>query len=147
MADWDSRFLELAKHISDWSKDPSTKCGAVIVDHKNVIVSLGFNGFPRGVPDRKQYLEDREEKYLRVIHAEENAILFSREINLGCTIYTWPVSPCNRCASLIIQSGIQRICYPEPRDEVQQSYYRRWHRETLATLEMLKDTGVTICMV
>jgi|SRR6185437_1568547 len=147
MSDWDSRFLGLAQHVAGWSKDPSTKCGAVIADNRNVIASLGFNGFPRGVPDRPQHLNDRDEKYLRVIHAEENAILFSRQITLGCTIYTWPVSPCNRCASLIIQSGIGRVCYPEPNSEMQLSYYKRWHRETLAMLEMLKDAGVVICMI
>lgn len=29
---WNRRFVELAKNVSTWSKDPSTKVGAVIVD-------------------------------------------------------------------------------------------------------------------
>jgi deoxycytidylate deaminase len=50
MADWDSRFLEMAVLVSKWSKDPSTKVGAVIAKGK-FVVSLGFNGHPAGVAD------------------------------------------------------------------------------------------------
>ena len=46
--------FNLAKHIGSWSKDPSTKVGAVIVDDKNRIVSVGYNGFPRGVEDSEK---------------------------------------------------------------------------------------------
>ena len=50
---WDKRFLELAKLVGSWSKDPSTKVGAVIVDCNNRIISVGYNGFPKGVKDNK----------------------------------------------------------------------------------------------
>ena len=72
---WDIRFMELAKHISSWSKDPSTKTGAVITDTRNRIVSMGFNGYPQNVPDTDLHI--RETKYAKVIHAEMNAILFA----------------------------------------------------------------------
>ena len=106
---WDVRFLELAKFISRWSKDPSTKCGAVIVRPNRTVVSIGFNGFPRKIDDNEKLLEDREYKYAIVIHAEENALLHTREDVAGCTIYTWPVPPCPRCASKIIQTSIARV--------------------------------------
>ena len=48
---WDVRFIELAKHISLWSKDPSTKVGCVVVGEDREIRSTGFNGFPRGIDD------------------------------------------------------------------------------------------------
>ena len=61
---WDNRFYDLAAYIADWSKDPSTKVGAVIVDPKNKrIVSTGFNGFPFGVEDTAERLENRDVKY------------------------------------------------------------------------------------
>ena len=72
---WDRRFLELAEHISTWSKDPSTKVGCVVVGEDREIRSTGFNGFPRGIEDDAERLEDREQKYPLICHAEENAIM------------------------------------------------------------------------
>ena len=67
LRDWDTRFLDLAEHISKWSKDPSTKVGAVIVDSYRRIVSTGYNGFPQGVMDSYDRLTDRDTKYEIII--------------------------------------------------------------------------------
>ena len=111
---WDLRFLELAKHISDWSKDPSTKVGCIIVGEDREIRSTGFNGFPRGIEDTDERLNDREQKYPLICHAEENAIMHAARIGVslkGCTAYvTWP--PCNRCSRSLIQAGIKKIVIP-----------------------------------
>ena len=105
---WDNRFLDMAKLVSTWSKDPSTKVGAVIVDPSNRLISVGYNGFPKGVTDDER-LFDRDKKYDIIVHAEVNAILFSNKALDGCTMYTSPFQPCPRCAGLIIQSGIRRV--------------------------------------
>ncbi len=68
MADWNKRFLDLAEHVASWSKDPSTKVGAVVVDEKKRVVSLGYNGFPRGVLDIDSRYNDRDTKHLFVAH-------------------------------------------------------------------------------
>lgn len=110
---WDLRFLGLAAHIAGWSKDPSTKCGAVVVRANRTVASMGYNGFPRGVIDNLLLLEDREEKYKRVVHAEMNALLFLREsIDRGYTLYTWPFPPCDRCATCLINTGVGRVVSP-----------------------------------
>lgn len=109
---WDKRFLALARFVAQWSKDPSTKVGAVIVDSNKRIVSLGFNGFPQGVVDTEERLNTRETKYEITVHAEINAILFSSRDLTGCTLYTWPFPPCSRCAAQVIQSGIKRVVAP-----------------------------------
>ena len=111
--DWHNRFLDLAKHISTWSKDPSTKVGAVIVNDKKQIVGMGYNGFPRGIEDSKNNLTNRKLKYKMVIHAEENAILNATSSVEGCTIYVWPFMPCSTCAAKLIQVGIKRVVAPE----------------------------------
>src|SRR3990172_2103187 len=80
---WDSRFLRLAEFVAQWSKDPNTKVGAVIVDGTHRIVSLGFNGFPRGVDDDER-LRNRELKLKLMVHAEMNAILFAGRALDGC---------------------------------------------------------------
>lgn len=109
LSEWDKRFLKLAQHIAGWSKDPSTKVGAVIADINNRIVSTGYNGFPVSVPDRLEWLNDRERKYELIVHGDLNAILFAQRPLYGCTIYTWPFPPCSRCASVIVQVGIKRV--------------------------------------
>lgn len=106
---WHKRFLELAVVISNWSKDPSSKVGAVIVDKNRRIVSTGYNGFPIGVKDLTERLDDRDVKLKMVLHAEENAIMFAKRDLSDCTLYVSKIPPCNHCAGLIIQSGIKQI--------------------------------------
>ena len=106
---WDARFLDLAQLVSTWSRDNSTKVGAVITDPANRVVSMGYNGFARGVRDTPERLADRDFKYPLTIHAEENAILFAERNLAGCTLYTWPFMPCGSCAAKVIQVGIHRV--------------------------------------
>ena len=74
MNKWYKRYLNLAKEVSTWSKDPNTKVGAVVVGSKGQILSQGYNGFPRGIKDTNDRLNDREKKYKFVVHAEQNCI-------------------------------------------------------------------------
>jgi dCMP deaminase len=108
MNKWDERFLGLAYHVAEWSKDPSTKVGAVIVRPDKTVVSVGFNGLPRGVGDYAERLSDRETKLALTVHAEENAILFARGAAAGCSMYV-SMHPCSKCAAIIIQSGITEV--------------------------------------
>lgn len=106
---WHIRFLELAEFIAQWSKDPSTKVGAVIVDEKRRIVSTGYNGFAIGVDDSENRLVDRTIKYPIILHAEENAMSFAKQNLDNCSLYVSGLPPCAHCASLIIQSGIKNV--------------------------------------
>ena len=120
---WRVRFMELADHVATWSKDPSTKVGAVITAGKEIL-SLGYNGFAPRTPDHDSYLENREEKYPRIIHAETNAILrLHRGYRplLPMTIYVTHM-PCANCASLIIAAGITEVVTRKPPEEL----LRRW---------------------
>jgi dCMP deaminase len=106
---WDKRFLGMAQLVSIWSKDPSTKVGAVITDGNKKIVSLGYNGLPQWVEDNEEILSNREEKYKYIIHAEVNAILQANRDVFAGTIYTYPFLTCPQCASMIVQAGIMRV--------------------------------------
>lgn len=106
---WDIRFLELAKHVASFSKDPSTKVGAVIVRNNNEIVSLGYNGLPKGIQDEDSILNNRKKKMELIIHGEENALIFAKQSVDGCTLYTYPFICCSRCSSKMIQAGIKRV--------------------------------------
>lgn len=113
MTDWDKRFMDLADHVSQWSKDPSTKVGAVIVNQDKQILSVGYNGFPRGVVDSPERYNHRETKYLFVAHAERNALDNAFTDIRGSTLYT-SLCPCNECAKSIIQKGVQRVVTRTP---------------------------------
>lgn len=108
--EWKIRFIKLAEFISNWSKDPSSKVGAVIVDSNKRIVSTGYNGFAVGVKDSKERYDNRDIKYPMILHAEENAILFAKQNLEGCTLFVSGLPPCCHCSSLIIQSGIKKVC-------------------------------------
>ena|SRR3990167_5114165 len=135
---WDLRFLDLAKFVSNWSKDPSTKTGACITTTDNRIVSIGFNGFPIGVQDLPERLENREIKYKMIAHCECNAILFANRDISGCALYTWPFPSCSRCAVMAIQAGIKRHVAPE----IPQSLYARWGKDIELALALYKEAGV-----
>ena len=137
---WDTRFLGLAKHISDWSKDPSTKVGCVVVGEDREVRSTGFNGFPRGIEDTVERLNNREKKYPMICHAEENAIMHAARIGISlkdCTAYvTWP--PCSRCARSLIQAGILEVVYPAD-SEIPE----RWQEDFEIATSMFNESGVS----
>ena len=111
MADWDDRFIRLAKEISTWSKDPSKKIGAIIVKDKRILAT-GYNGFPKGIDDAPEKYENRELKYELVVHAEMNAIYnatFNGISLKDSTLYVWGLPVCSECSKGIIQVGINRI--------------------------------------
>jgi len=105
---WDRRFMELALHVAQWSKDPSTKVGAVIVKPDKRIVSVGYNGFPSGVCDHEERYAERAVKYKFVSHAERNALDNVSQDVTGCTLYS-TLQPCPDCAKSIIQKGIAEV--------------------------------------
>jgi dCMP deaminase len=135
MNNWDKRFLGLAHHISMWSKDTSTQCGAVLVRPNKSIASMGFNGFPQGVHDNPETLANRADKLKRIIHAEMNALLFLTEPAFSLTMYVWPMLPCHRCAVHIIQSGIMRVVS-------RKGDIARWEESTDLSKALFKEAGV-----
>lgn len=113
MTKWDTRFLALAAHIAGWSKDPSSKVGAVLVNPDRQVVGMGYNGFPRGTSDDPALYSDRPTKYLRVVHAEVNAVLNATGATKGATAYvTHPC--CSQCMALLIQAGVSKVVWNAP---------------------------------
>jgi dCMP deaminase len=127
MSKWAERFIQMAEFVAQWSKDPSTKCGAVIVGDDNEVLATGFNGFPRGVVETQPSLLEGEEelheerwerpaKYEWVEHAERNAIYNAARTGTsvrGATMYlNYAVECCSDCTRAIIQSGISKVVGP-----------------------------------
>ena len=134
---WDEYFMGLAHLSALRSKDPNTQVGACIIDQDKKVVSIGYNGMPRGCNDQDfPWARDGgflETKYAFVVHAELNAILNSpRSVN-GCTLYV-SLFPCNECAKAIIQSGIKKIIYESDKYDGTEG--------NIASKKMLDEAGV-----
>ncbi len=136
---WDLRFLGMARHVAQWSKDPSTKVGAVVAAGKR-IVSLGFNGFPAGIEDSPARLNNRDLKYTLTVHAEENAILFAQQPLGSATLYVWPFMPCASCARIVVQVGIKRVVAPHVHAE-------RWMDSFAGASRLFQEAGVALDLV
>ena len=131
-------MLDLAKLVSTWSKDPSTKVGAVITDRNNRVISLGFNGFPSKCIDHPDHYSDRKIKLEKILHAERNALIFSKRDLSDCIIYTYPFAPCATCASMIIQAGITTVIAPKMTDEIRE----RWQESLELAERMYNEASV-----
>jgi dCMP deaminase len=127
--------MAVAEEVAKWSKDPSTKVGAVIFDSSGRILSTGYNGFPRGVYDHEERYLDRETKYKFVVHAELNAILNATQPLTGDYLYV-TLSPCSECAKAIIQSGIVSVTYRDLRSD---PYTNIMFREAGVEMQSIKE--------
>ena len=140
---WNHRFMELAEHVALWSKDPSTKVGAVISSGKEVL-SLGYNGFPARIPDHPSDLNSRERKYPRVVHAEVNAILrldrrFRPPQPLQITVTHMP---CSSCAVIIIGAGITEVLTKIPDEDL----IDRWPGMK-TTARIFEEAGIKVSLL
>lgn len=133
---WDDRYLQLAQHVSTWSKDPKAQVGAVILDAQGRLCAVGYNGFPRQVEDSNERLEDQETKLDIIIHAEANAITIAGRGTVGGEIFVYGKPVCAQCAGLIIQSGIARVVAEAPKHGTDS----KWDKRGLLAVAILKET-------
>lgn len=136
---WNDRWMDLAQLVSTWSKDASRKTGAVIVDDRNVLVAVGWNGFPRGVDDDKAERHERPAKYWWTEHAERNAIYDAAAKGISTRdckiIISW--YPCADCARAIIQAGIGIVIAVEPDWDDP-----KWSADFAVVKQMFAEAGI-----
>lgn len=139
---WDDFYLGLAESVSRQSKDTSRQVGCVITDDKHRVLSIGYNGMPRGVNDDIPERHERPVKYYFFEHAERNAIYNANGIQAkleGATLYMQSL-PCADCARAIIQVGIEYVViknsniFNDP----------NWKESVKYGKEMLKEAGVKV---
>lgn len=141
---WDNRFMELAKMISTWSKDPSSKIGAVAVNDERRILATGYNGFPKGIEDSQERLNNREQKYPLIVHAETNALmnaLYAGVSLKNATMYVHGLPVCPDCTKLIIQAGIRRIVINKFVMNTPENWVELWEQKSGP---MFKEAGVMV---
>jgi dCMP deaminase len=137
---WNFRFLELARIVSTWSKDPSTKTGAVLVRPDKSIISVGYNGFAPAVDDTPERYNNRDIKYEMIIHCEENAMIGAHSSIKGSILYTWPFMSCSRCAARMIKAGVAGIVTKEANDD----QLSRWAKQFELATQQFNEAGVSM---
>jgi dCMP deaminase len=140
---WDIRFMRIAKEIATWSKDPSSQIGAVIVNDDRRILSTGYNGFPRGIADTEERLNDKDQKYPRIVHAELNALLgclYNGVSVKDATLYVYGLPVCSDCTKSVIQSGIKRVVI-NTRALDNERWYKVWQE---MSEPMFKEAQISI---
>lgn len=143
---WYKRYLKLAKEVSEWSKDPNTKVGAVVVGSKGQILSQGYNGFPRGIKDSNKRLNDRELKLSLVVHAEMNAIFNASYSGVsldGSTIFIHGLPACSECAKGIIQVGIAKVVVSKQCIEARPHWNESWKK----SLALFEEASVQVFII
>ena len=105
---WHQYALKLATVVAERSEDPFMKVGACVLRHDNSVAGVGYNGAPPGIDID---WSNRDQRRLRVIHAEVNAL---RYVNPGeCKTLACTHIPCNECLRLISSYGIEEIVFAE----------------------------------
>ena len=144
---WDTRFLNLAKEYSTWSKDPSSQIGAVAIEPSSRrVLSGGYNGFPRGIDDTEERLNNRELKHSFVVHAEQNLIYNATRSGISLErsyLYVWGLPVCSECAKGIIQVGVSRVYITQSSIDKSERWKQSWDK----TKAMFLESGVDFIVV
>lgn len=144
---WDEFYINMAQLVSLKSKDTSTKVGCVLVGEDNEVLSIGYNGMPRGMDDSIIERQQRPFKYFFFEHAERNSLYNALRKNIpvrGATAYlNWEPIPCPDCTRAFIQSGISRIVGPDRPFAGKGN----WDSIYTASLPMLKEVGIDLVTI
>jgi dCMP deaminase len=141
--EWDQRFLQLARVVAGWSKDPSTKVGAVAVRDRRILAT-GYNGLPVHVGDDPERLANRELRLAMTVHAEANVIAYAARHGVclnGAALYIFPLMACSQCAAQLIQAGLSRIIVPNLVEPL------RWQESFERARLMLIEAGVAVARI
>jgi len=139
---WSVRLLKMAKDIASWSKDTSTKVGAVITTADGKPISWGFNGMPMGINDDVPERHMRPEKYKWMCHAERNAMDLASRSDLSDCVMFVTFAPCANCAQSIIQRGIRTVVIDA--NYTVDKVPAHWTEEMTTANQMMVEAGVNI---
>jgi dCMP deaminase len=137
--------MKLAEEMASiFSKDPSCKVGAIMLAPESMhMLSLGYNGMPRGVAEGDERRWERPQKYSYVEHAERNCIYNASRHGTplcGC-IAVVTMFPCVDCARAIIQVGVKTLVSRQP-----DYNHVTWGESFRVAWEMFDEAGVEVML-
>lgn len=135
--EWDRKWMAMAKTVAtEFSKDPSTKVGAVLTFNLKKFINIGYNGFPEGADDSPELYLDREKKYERTVHAEINSVLgigHQGPFTIYCTLH-----PCSDCVLVLKNAKVNRMVFPRPTE----NELSRWGEKFLKAESLMDECGI-----
>ena len=140
---WDKYFLQIAELVATRATCPRLHVGAVLVKDRKII-STGYNGAPRKTDQCDEvgcYLVNNH--CARALHAEENAVIAAAYHGVSTNDATLYVRyfPCDRCAKVIINAGVNRVVYEQDYKNSDQSFTREMFKQAGVKLERIADEG------
>ena len=141
-----TKYYKLARVTADlFSKDPSTKVGCILLAPESLqVLSLGYNGMPRGICETIPERWERPIKYSYVEHSERNC-LYNACRSGTCTngaIAVTTLFPCCDCCRALIQSGIKTIVTTEP-----DASDPRWGSDFQVSQIMIEESKVNLVLL
>jgi len=124
---WIEYALKIANVAALRSEDPFQQVGACLLRHDNSVAGVGYNGAPAGIEIDWQ---NRDQRRVRVIHAEVNALRYTEPGE--CYLLASTLLPCNDCLKSIATYGIKHVAFNE--------VYNR----DKSSLIMAKEFGITL---
>ena len=135
MNKWNLRYFSLALEVATWSKDPDKQVGAVCVSPDKRSIITGYNGFPFGIEDSEEILNNRTLKNQLMVHAEANCI-----VNGYTSLREWTMhitkAPCIECTKLMINARIKRVVCPNPGGS--------WKDDQLMAISLLTEAKIEV---
>ena len=112
------KYFKLTRFMADlFSKDPSRKVGCMLLAPDSLqVLSVGYNGFPRGVDETINDRWKRPTKMMFCAHAEANSICNACRSGTGTngSIAVVTLFPCCACCRSLIQAGIKTVVTLQP---------------------------------
>lgn len=103
-------WLKKADKIATYSKDQSTKVGALFTDKNDLSpITWGYNGMSRGMPDKDRIKNERPEKYKWIEHAERNAFYNLAQADMNNCLMISSRFPNMEAARAIVNVGIKTV--------------------------------------
>ncbi len=135
MNNWSLRYFSLALEVATWSKDPEKQVGAVCVSPDKRGIIVGYNGFPTGIKDSEELLNNKKLKNTLMVHAEANCIVNGYTSLRGWTMHVTK-APCTACVKLMINARIKRIVCPSPGGS--------WKDDQLMAISLLTEAKIEV---
>jgi len=141
---WEAYFMDITFLVARRSTCLRRAVGAIVVKDKRIL-STGYNGAPTGIKhcleagclrEELNIASGKNHELCRGIHAEQNAIIQAAYHGVsikGASLFCTNL-PCSICAKMIINAGINRICYASG------------YADSMSE-EMLKEAGIDIVKI
>lgn len=109
----DQSYIQIAHTIAWRSTCLRRRVGAVLTEQHGRVVSMGYNGAPRGADHCSEHgCIMRDGHCVRAVHAELNALL-NLQVRVSSGVLYSTAFPCSHCIGAMIQTNVRKLVFDE----------------------------------